>query len=263
MTSALGAITGLPSIVRILLEHASGFKTMNAVPLPFRIVKQTAAFDAEAFLRSAGLGISVAAYRPAEVVFSQGDPAASVLYIQEGAVRLSVLSERGKEAVVAILEPGDFFGESALAGRPARQEGAIAVTAATMVTIPKQQMIRLLHDHHALSDVFISHMLARNDRIQQDLIDHLCNSSEKRLARTLLLLVHYDRPGARSRVLSRISQQTLADMIGTTRPRVSFFMNKFKKCGFIEYNGGLKVNDSLVTVLLRDEPLGTGPRATG
>ena len=214
--------------------------------------KQTPAFDVDAFLRSAGTGKTIATYRAADVIFSQGDPSDSVLYIQEGAVKLSVLSHRGKEAVVGLLGPGDFFGERALTGHPVRLEAATAVAATTVLVIPKQQMVRLLHDQHALSDRFIAHMLARNIRIEEDLVDQLFNSSEKRLARTLLLLARYGKLEQTSRVLPRISQETLAEMIGTTRSRVNFFMNKFKKLGFIEYNGSLKVNQSLLTVILHD-----------
>jgi CRP-like cAMP-binding protein len=214
--------------------------------------KQTPAFDVDAFLRSAGTGKTIAIYRPADVIFSQGDASDSVLYIQEGAVKLSVLSHRGKEAVVGLLGPGDFFGERALTGHPVRLEAATAVAATTVLVIPKQQMVRLLHDQHALSDRFIAHMLARNIRIEEDLVDQLFNSSEKRLARTLLLLARYGKLEQTSRVLPRISQETLAEMIGTTRSRVNFFMNKFKKLGFIEYNGSLKVNQSLLTVILHD-----------
>jgi CRP/FNR family cyclic AMP-dependent transcriptional regulator len=209
-------------------------------------------FDADAFLRSAGAGKTVATYPHADVIFSQGDEADSVLYIQAGGVKLSVLSRGGKEAVVAMLGPGDFFGEGALAGHPVRLETATAITATTVLIVPKQQMIRQLHDQHALSDRFITYMLARNTRIESDLVDQLFNSSEKRLARTLLLLARYGKPGRTHRVLPRISQETLGGMIGTTRARVNVLMNKFKKLGFIEYNGGLKINHSLLTVIVHD-----------
>jgi len=214
--------------------------------------KRKPAFDAAAFLRSAGAGKTVAIYQPTDIIFSQGDESDSVMYIQKGAVKLSVLSRRGKEAVVAMLGPGDFFGERALTGHPVRLEAAIAMAATTVLIIPKRQMIRLLHDQHALSDRFIAHMLARNIRIEEDLVDQLFNSSEKRLARTLLLLARYGKPGQTDRVLPRISQETLAEMVGTTRSRVNIFMNKFKKLGFIDYNGGLKVNHSLLTVIVHD-----------
>jgi CRP-like cAMP-binding protein len=213
---------------------------------------QKRAFDVDAFLRSAGAGKAIATYQPTEVIFSQGDPADSILYIQEGAVELSVLSHSGKEAVVAILGPRDFFGERALAGHPVRLEAATALTATTALVVPKEQMIRLLHDQHALSDRFITYMLARNIRIEEDLVDQLFNSTEKRLARTLLLLARYGKPDQTHRVLPKIPQETLAEMIGTTRSRVNFFMNKFRKLGLIEYNGGLKVHHSLLTVILHD-----------
>ena len=214
--------------------------------------KQKPAFDADAFLRSTGAGKTVVIYQPTQVLFSQGSASDSVLYIQKGAVKLSVQSHGGKEAVVAMLGPGDFLGEEALAGHPVRLAAATAMTATTVLIVPKQQMIHLLHDQHALSDRFITYMLARNIRIEADLVDQLFNSSEKRLARTLLLLARYGKPDQTHRVLPRISQETLAEMIGTTRSRVNFFMNKFKKLGFIEYNGGLKVNHSLLTVIVHD-----------
>jgi CRP/FNR family cyclic AMP-dependent transcriptional regulator len=214
--------------------------------------RQKPPFDAEAFLRSAGAGKTIATYRPTDVIFSQGDPSDTVMYIQEGAVKLSVLSRGGKEAVVAMLGPGDFFGERALAGHPVRLEVATAMTATTVRIIPKRQMIRLLHEQHALSDRFITYMLARNIRIEEDLVDQLFNSSEKRLARALLLLARYGKPDQTHRVLPRVSQETLAEMVGTTRSRVNFFMNKFKKLGFIDYNGGLKINHSLLTVIVHD-----------
>jgi len=214
--------------------------------------KPKPSFDADAFLRSAGAGKTILTYQPTDIIFSQGDASDSVLYIQEGSVKLSVQSHGGKEAVVAMLGPGDFFGERALAGHPVRLEAATAMTATTVLSIPKRQMIRLLHDQHALSDRFISYMLNRNIRIEEDLVDQLFNSSEKRLARTLLLLARYGKPDQTHRVLPRIPQETLAEMVGTTRSRVNFFMNKFKKLGFIEYNGGLKVHHSLLTVIVHD-----------
>jgi CRP/FNR family transcriptional regulator, cyclic AMP receptor protein len=226
----------------------------SAMGRRLRILKAIAAFDAEAFLRSAVRGNIAATYRPGETIFTQGDISDSVMYVREGFVKLSVLSPSGKEAIVAMLEPGAFFGESALAGRPVRQEVATAVTLTTVLVIPKQQMIRLLHEQHGLSDRFITHMLARNIRIEEDLVDQLFNSCEKRLARTLLLLAHYGTPGKSRREVLRISQQTLAEMVGTTRPRVNAFMNEFRKLGFIEYRSGcLTVKDALLTVILRDE----------
>src|SRR5688500_14072345 len=193
-------------------------------------------------------------YALASRIFTQGDPAPSVLYIEKGAVRLSVLSHGGKEAVVAVLESGCFFGEGCLAGQSVRMATATAMLPSTIVAVPKPEMIRQLHARAAFADRFLTHMLSRNIRIEEDLIDQLFNSSEKRLARTLLLLARFGEPMASHRTLPRVSQETLAEMVGTTRSRVNFFMNKFRKLGFIEYNGGLKVkvNNSLLSVMLRD-----------
>jgi CRP/FNR family transcriptional regulator, cyclic AMP receptor protein len=212
------------------------------------------AFDAEAFLNSPGVARRRTDYPPAAAIFAQGDPSDTVLYIQQGSVKLSVLSEAGREAVVAVLGPGDFFGEGALAGQPVRLATATAMTATRILVVPKRQMIRLLHQQHTLSDRFIAHMLARNTRLEEDLVDQLFNASEKRLARTLLLLARYGKPDGRQRVLPKISQEVLAEMVGTTRARVNFFMNKFRKLGFIEYNGGLKVHHALLIVVLHDAP---------
>jgi CRP/FNR family cyclic AMP-dependent transcriptional regulator len=214
--------------------------------------KRKRSLDARAFLESAGLGKRVVTYRRKEVVFSQGDPCQHVMYVRSGAIQLSVLSNTGKQAIVAVLGPGEFLGEGALAGHPVRLETATATLASTVLVIPKRQMIRLLHSQHAFSDRFIAHMLLRNARLEADLVDHLFNSSEKRLARTLLLLARYGKESQPQRLLPRISQETLAEMVGTTRSRVNFFMNKFKKLGFIEYDGGLKINPSLLTVVVHD-----------
>jgi CRP/FNR family cyclic AMP-dependent transcriptional regulator len=214
--------------------------------------KTKRALDAGAFLESAGLGKRVVSYRRKEVVFSQGGPCEHVMYVQKGAIQLSVLSDTGKQAIVAVLGPGEFLGEGALAGHPIRLETATASMASTLLVIGKRQMIRLLHNQHAFSDRFIAHMLLRNARLEADLVDHLFNSSEKRLARTLLLLARYGQEKQPQRLLPRISQETLAEMVGTTRSRVNFFMNKFKKLGFIEYDGGLKINPSLLTVVVHD-----------
>jgi CRP-like cAMP-binding protein len=175
-----------------------------------------------------------------------------VFYVQDGGVKLSVLSSAGKEAVVAMLGPGDFFGEGCLAGQPVRMGTAKAVMKTTLLRIPKGDMVRMLHEHADFSDRFIAHMLTRNIRIEEDLVDQLFNSSEKRLARTLLLLARYGQEGSTPRVLPKLSQETLAEMVGTTRSRVNFFMNKFRKLGLIEYNGGLKVNSSLLSVVLHE-----------
>jgi CRP-like cAMP-binding protein len=191
-------------------------------------------------------------YQPEATIFAQGDPATSVMYVDQGAVRLSVLSHAGKEAVVAVLDVSHFFGEGCLAGQSQRMATATAMTACTIVVVDKQEMVRQLHATPAFADRFLSHMLTRNIRIEEDLIDQLFNSSEKRLARTLLLLARYGEPESSHRTLPRLSQETLAEMVGTTRSRVNFFMNKFRKLGFIEYNGGLKINNSLLSVVLRD-----------
>ena len=209
-------------------------------------------FSAQNFLDSAGIARTVEEFKKKEVIFSQGDPGKNVLYIQKGGVRLSVVNQTGKEAVVAILGPGDFFGEGCLAGQPLRIGTATAIHPTTVLVIEKKEMIRVLHHEHAFSDRFISYMLSRNIRIEEDLIDQLFNSSEKRLARTLLLLARYGKEDKPQRVLPKISQEMLAEMVGTTRSRVNFFMNKFRKMGFIKYNGGLQINSSLLSIVLHD-----------
>src|ERR1700693_5236389 len=209
-------------------------------------------FNAQAFLDSTGISKKVVEYRRAEVIFTQGDPCEHVLYIQKGGVKLSVLSKAGREAVVAMLGPGEFFGEGCLAGQPVRMGSATATTDSTILLVDKDQMVRLLHKQHALSDRFIAHMLARNIRIEEDLVDQLFNSSEKRLARTLLLLARYGEQNTPVRAVPKISQETLAEMVGTTRSRVNFFMKKFQRLGFIDYKDGLKVNNALLTVVLHD-----------
>ena len=212
-------------------------------------------FDAATFLNSAGVAGRVVDYRSASVIFAQGDPSDAVLYIQAGSVKLSVLSTAGKEAVVGVLSAGEFFGEGALAGQPVRLATATAMTTSRIRVVPKRQMIRLLHQQHTFSDRFIAHMLARNSRLEEDLVDQLFNASEKRLARTLLLLARYGKPDGPRRVLPRISQEVLAEMVGTTRSRVNFFMNKFRRLGFIDYNGGLKIHNALLSVVLHDAPV--------
>jgi CRP-like cAMP-binding protein len=191
-------------------------------------------------------------YQKSDKIYSQGESTSDVLYIQKGEIKLSVVNEVGKEAVVAMLGPGDFFGEGGLAGQLVRVGTATATTPTTLLVIEKQEMIRVLHGEHAFSDRFVAYMLARNIRIEQDLIDQLFNSSEKRLARTLLLLARYGKQDEPQKVVAKISQETLAEMIGTTRSRVSFFMNKFKKLGFIKYNGGLHIDASLLSVVLHE-----------
>jgi CRP/FNR family cyclic AMP-dependent transcriptional regulator len=214
------------------------------------ISEKKGAFNAKAFL--AGVARKVKEFKRAEVVYSQGDAAKSVMYLQEGGVKLSVVNEVGKEAVVAMLGPGDFFGEGCLAGQPVCMATATAIVPTSILFIEKNEMMRVLRTEHALSDLFISHMLTRNIRIEEDLIDQLFNSSEKRLARTLLLLARYGKEDKPQGVLPKVSQETLAEMIGTTRSRVNFFMNKFRKLGFIKYNGGLQINTSLLSVVLHD-----------
>jgi CRP/FNR family transcriptional regulator, cyclic AMP receptor protein len=209
-------------------------------------------FDVKLFLDSTGLGRKVVNFRKKETVFSQGDPAKNVMYIREGGVKLTVVHETGKEAVVAILGPGDFFGEGCLAGQSTCMATATAIAPTTVLIIEKREMIRVLHSEHEFSDRFIAYMLARNIRVEEDLVDQLFNSSEKRLARTLLLLARYGALDQPQKVLPKVSQEMLAEMIGTTRPRVNFFMNKFRKLGFIQYNGGLHVNNSLLSVVLHD-----------
>jgi CRP/FNR family transcriptional regulator, cyclic AMP receptor protein len=213
-------------------------------------------FNAQAFLDSAGLSKKIVQYGRDETVFTQGDRSDSVMYIQKGGVKLSVLSKTGREAVVAMLGPTDFFGEGCLAGQLIRIGTATAITPTTVLAIAKNQMVKVLHEQHALSDRFIAHMLSRNVRIEQDLIDQLFNSSEKRLARALLLLARYGKQEKPRQVVAKISQETLSEMVGTTRSRVNFFMNKFKKLGFIEYNGdldaGIQINSSLLSVVLHD-----------
>lgn len=216
--------------------------------------KTRRALDVQALLESAGLGRRVVSYRRREIVFSQGDSCDTVMYLRSGRIQLSVISGSGREAVVATLDPGEFLGEGAVGGQPVRLFTATAMTASTVLVVPKGQMIRLLRSQHAFSDCFIVHMLSRNARLEADLVDHLFNSSEKRLARTLLLLARYSNGETPQRVLPRISQETLAEMVGTTRARVNFFMNKFKKSGFIDYGGGshrgLTINPSLLTVVV-------------
>jgi CRP/FNR family transcriptional regulator, cyclic AMP receptor protein len=209
-------------------------------------------FDLQAFLDSAGVLRRIVRFARGKVIFTQGTPANNVFYIQEGAVKLSVLSSSGKEAVVGMLGPGDFFGEGCLAGQPIRMGTAAALEPTTVLRIQKREMMRKLHEQSALSDRFIAHMLVRNIRIEEDLVDQLFNSSEKRLARTLLLLARYGDDDRKERVLPKLSQETLAEMVGTTRSRVNFFMNKFRKLGFIQYNGGLKINGSLLSVVLHN-----------
>jgi len=221
---------------------------------PQKAVSKEPVFDVQSFLDSAGLRRSIRKFRRAETVFTQGDPATSVLYVQEGGMKLSVVNEAGKEAVVALLTRGGFLGEGCLAGQSKCMATATTIAPTTVLVIEKDEMLRVLHAEHEFSDRFIAYMLARNIRVEADLIDQLFNSSEKRLARTLLLLARYGAPGKPEKTLPKVSQEMLAEMIGTTRSRVNFFMNKFRKLGFIEYNGETKIhiNNSLLSVVLHD-----------
>jgi CRP-like cAMP-binding protein len=221
-------------------------------PKPSKTRTAPPPFDVQAFLKSAGVSPRTVRFAPRAVIFAQGSVANSVFYAQTGGVKLSVLSSAGKEAVVAMLGPGDFVGEGCLAGQPLRMATATAVMRTALLRIPQRDMVRMLHDHPEFSNRFIAHMLTRNIRIEEDLVDQLFNSSEKRLARTLLLLARYGTVDATPRELPKLSQETLAEMVGTTRSRVNFFMNKFRKLGLIEYNGGLKVNSSLLSIVLHD-----------
>jgi CRP/FNR family cyclic AMP-dependent transcriptional regulator len=212
--------------------------------------KQPAAFDAKSFLTKVGTGRSVSPYQKKDILFAQGEPADAVFYLDRGQVKLTVVSERGKSAVVAMLGRGDFFGEGCLAGQPVRMATASAMTEVITVRIEKEAMIGLLHERSLFAERFMSHLLARNVRFEEDLVDQLFNSSEKRLARVLLLLARFGKEGKTEPVIPKISQEVLAEMVGTTRPRISGFMNKFRKLGFIEYNGGLHIHSSLLNVLL-------------
>ncbi len=209
-------------------------------------------FDAHVFLQSVGASRRVEEFRKKQVIFSQGEPADSIMYVQKGSVKLTVVNEAGKEAVVAIFGSGDFFGEGSMAGQTVRMGTATAIVPTTVLVIGKDEMMRVLHAEHELSDRFIHYMLARNIRVEADLIDQLFNSTEKRLARVLLLLARYGQEDRPASVLHKVSQEMLAEMIGTTRSRVNMFMNKFRKLGFIEYNGGIKINKSLLTVVLHE-----------
>jgi CRP/FNR family cyclic AMP-dependent transcriptional regulator len=216
--------------------------------------KSESPFDAEAFLSGASRGLEKSAYKEDKVIFSQGEAADSIFYIGKGKVKLAVLSEQGKEAVVAILGPGDFFGEGCLAGQPLRMATAVSMTECLITRIEKAAMIRVLHDAPEFSEKFMSHLLTRNIRVEADLVDQLFNSSEKRLARMLLILANFGKEGKPEPVIAKVSQEMLAEMIGTTRSRVSFFMNKFRKLGLIDYNGHLQVHSSLLNVVLHDDP---------
>ena len=209
-------------------------------------------FDPKLFLATVNHGRALTRYDAGQTIFSQADPADAVFYIQKGDVKVVVTSEQGKEAVVAIIKAGDFFGEGCLIGQPARLATATAITQSDIMCVEKAEMVRVLHAEPDFAELFMAHLLTRNSRVEADLVDQLFNSSEKRLARTLLLLASFGTDGAPQPIAAKVSQDTLASMVGTTRPRISHFMNKFRKLGFIDYNGTLKVHSSLLTVLLRD-----------
>jgi CRP/FNR family transcriptional regulator, cyclic AMP receptor protein len=211
-------------------------------------------FDVEVFLNTVGEGRSVLNYRKNQKVFSQGDPADSVFYIQEGKVKVCVVSDQGKEAVVALHGSRDFFGEGCLNGHRLRMATVVTMTECVIMRIEKSSMVQVLHDEPEFSEMFISYLLSRNSRVEEDLVDQLFNSSEKRLARVLLLMANFGKEGRPEQVIPKLSQETLAEMVGTTRSRVSFFMNKFRQLGFIDYNGDLEVHNSLLNVVLHDNP---------
>ena len=214
--------------------------------------RRNSAFDVKLFLDPAGLGTKVSKFGAKEIVFAQGDPATNVMYIQEGGVKLTVVNETGKEAVVALLGPGDFLGEGCLAGQSNCMATATTNAPTTMLVIKRDEMIRAIHGKHEFADRFIAYMVGRKIRVEEDLIDQLFNSSEKRLARTLVLLARYGKQDQPQRVLPKVSQETLAEMIGTTRSRVNFFMNKFRKLGLIEYDDEIRINNSLLSLVLHD-----------
>ena len=236
------------------MQHSTRSGALTKAAKAKAMAAKAAEFSVQGFLDSNGVDKQSMPFRRGEPVFAQGDICEHVWYIQSGGIKLSVLSKTGKEAVVAMLGPGDFFGEGCLAGQELRMGSATAVTPSEILRIDKTHMAQLLHKQHAMSDRFISHILTRNIRIEEDLIDQLFNSSEKRLARTLLLLARYGKQAKPTRLVPQISQETLAEMVGTTRSRVNFFLNKFRKLGFIEYEGELpiRINNSLLSVVLHD-----------
>ena len=246
MSSSGSRISNRPSREKGPITRAS----LSAVPA---LKKTLGAFDAENFLAKAGLGRTIVSQPKRQAVFTQGDPADSVFYVQEGKVKITVVSKNGKEATIALLGAGEFLGEDCIATTHRfRLATATSLTDCVLLKIDKNEMVRVLHQQHALSDVFVTYLLARNARIQEDLIDQLFNSSEKRLARILLLLAQFGKEGKPEIVIPKMSQETLAEMIGTTRSRVSFFMNRFREMGFIEYNGEMRIHSSLLNVILHD-----------
>ena len=236
--------------MRTELKKAKAKVNGNRAPANYAV--DVPKFDAQAFLMSVGSGRSTKKYPARKSIFQQGDPADAVFYIQKGKVKLTVVSEHGKEGVIAMLNPGDFFGEGCLAGQRLHMASASAMGECTIVRIEMETMIRVLHDEPKLSEMFMTFLLSRNIQFEADLVDQLFNSSERRLARVLLLLANFGKEGKLDAVIPRISQDVLAAKVGTTRPRINFFMNKFRKLGFIEYNGGLKVHSSLLNIIVHD-----------
>ena len=218
------------------------------------VIEQGPSLDPKSFLAKVGEGRTIGEYRKDRTIFSQGDPADAVFYIQQGKIKVTVVSEQGKEAVVAIFGPDEFCGEGCLAGQPRRMATATAMTECEVMQLEKEAIVRILHDEPAFSEMFVAHLLARTIRVEEDLVDQLFNSSEKRLARALLLLANFGKEGRPEPIIAKVSQETLAEMIGTTRSRVSHFMNKFRKLGFIDYNGTIEVHSSLLSVVLHDQP---------
>jgi CRP/FNR family transcriptional regulator, cyclic AMP receptor protein len=236
----------------LIMSSSTRHADIKVRPPPRKANSRSPSFDVQLFLDSPGPGKKITKFCGNETIFAQGDPSMSVFYIQAGGVKLTVVNEIGKEAVVAILGPGDFFGEGCLSGQSIRMATATTIALTTVLVIEKHEVMRVLHEEHEFSDRFIAHMLARNIRVEEDLVDQLFNSSEKRLARTLLLLARYGAQDEPQKVIPKVSQETLAEMIGTTRSRVNFFMNKFRKLGFIQYNGEIHVNKSLLSVVLHE-----------
>jgi len=216
--------------------------------------KRRVPFNPKSFLAKVGLGRSIGTWHKGQIIFSQGDPADAVFYLQKGKVKVTVVSAQGKEAVLAILAADEFFGEGCLAGQPLRLSTAVAITDFVIVRLENAAILRVIHQEPAFSEMFIAHLLSRTIRVEADLVDQLFNSSEKRLARLLLLLANFGKEGKPEPIIAKISQETLAEMIGTTRSRVSYFMNKFRRLGFIHYNGGIKVHSSLLNAVLHDQP---------
>jgi CRP/FNR family cyclic AMP-dependent transcriptional regulator len=251
---AQGATLPISILIRVSLEQQSDTKAEPQEGCRVMAIERRLSFNPKTFLAKVGGGRSIGSYRKDQVVFSQGDPADAVFYIQKGKVKITVVSERGKEAVVAILGASDFFGEACLAGQAKRVATAAAMADSTIVRLEKAAIIGVIHSEPAFSEMFIAHLLGRTIRVEADLVDQLFNSSEKRLARLLLLLANFGKEGKPEPVIAKIGQETLAKMIGTTRSRVSFFMNRFRELGFIEYNGGIAVHNSLLNVVLHDQP---------